>query len=1436
MGAKDGAGRKRPLQQVSREEAKKKGEMQPKEAHTSATLAGASIAPDLLAAADAAAHPQVDTKPSKKAPAKNTPLNEKAAAPIEELPEEKGLAPAPINAGGAYIGSARPGSASMTLKPTGMQVYWNLASVDSSVREQAAATLVSELVKDQQASENRDGAADGGKASVRGCAPGVQYALRRLVRGLGSGNKGARQGFALALSQVLNVVPSLSGDSLLELINKELDLSASAKGQDARDVYLGRIFAYGAIVRSPYLVSAAQTEEQVHLAGALVQATLELGEKKSFLRECAAQVALELLHKLPASAVGQLLSADQSALSLWLSSSEGSSPESLLLALRLWQWGKLSDEARAQIALLPSSGLVQDLFSVPHLEKLLEQLKGASHSHPRLHSVWFALSELLLSRFDSGSEAAGKKNKKTKKDSGEKGNGPAGACGPTELASLWAVVVEGGLLQSKSHERKVLAMELLRALLLPHLTAAHAPAVLSVRFLRCILDSLRDANSLLHSEARHLLQNLLGWVASGEDSSMRRVALLTALQTQSGGAFDKVTKTDTVKKLKEGMDDAGWQQYLSSLKADFLRGEKDAAGEEADADDAPSTSGPSGDAKRLWALDQMVAVCRQTQGGSRDRLRVVMDTARFLAAAGLFEIEADGGLDELQGLVNKGLLSRSVRDAAASRMLSLLGEATSNVGKGKRAPVGADGESEEKAKRDPLVELAEFVERVESSSGAEYVRELLDEDREALVQLRGLTKKIEKKLASAEGPVVERLSSLRALVIHLQLATLLEPGSAGEIATELEGIYKGAFVKSKKAEAGPPYMDVLVDVLLSLLARPSAAVRDAVDQVFKAFSSDLTPTGLADLLRVLRRQPGSKRWKKAADAKSEGADADEDSDADEDVLSEEDDEEEEEEGGDEGAAEEGAESDEGGEEAGPLQISDDEVEADSDGEGGSGGGGGDESEEFSDMDDDTMFRVDRALAAVLRETKKEKQRSGKAGERSRAEAARHFQYRVLALLDAFLKRHSERGLVLAAVLPLVSALQRAIKAGADGAPLADKIQALLRSRFFEGGPKYPRGAEVDTTAVRELLAKAFKHAASSHNGKVAAAAGGAGLYFIKVLNGTTPGLDRTGDADVAAAFRATFQAFFARRSRLSRAFFGEAFSRHPWLARAMAGDLLDQCEAARSEFLRTEAMQLLAAVLKNKASQPKSGRSVSDTPPVSSSVCPPTFPEALEPRRAQLDHLLAAIPRASFTKVARKAEALKFVCAALGALPRLYPDSELQQLVTPGAIIGAAQKAKEADPDAKKLTSLLDNVIALAGAGKKKGGKAGGKKKEGKAGQGKEGAGKGGNVQEEVEVEKGGARRKEVVVNGSGGPQRGTKRGLADGEEKKGVADRMEQLRAAKAAKVGTASDGQKKGDALAGRGSAVPRKKVSGDVRRRLKAVAKKGASAPGRKEKVEQ
>ena len=53
------------------------------------------------------------------------------------------------------------------------------------------------------------------------------YVLKRLVRGLGSGRQGARQGFALALTALLGARPSLSPASVLELMDQHLPFSKS---------------------------------------------------------------------------------------------------------------------------------------------------------------------------------------------------------------------------------------------------------------------------------------------------------------------------------------------------------------------------------------------------------------------------------------------------------------------------------------------------------------------------------------------------------------------------------------------------------------------------------------------------------------------------------------------------------------------------------------------------------------------------------------------------------------------------------------------------------------------------------------------------------------------------------------------------------------------------------------------------------------------------------------------------------------------------------------------------------------------------------------------------------------------------------------------------------------------------------------------------------
>ena len=51
--------------------------------------------------------------------------------------------------------------------------------------------------------------------------------LKRLMRGLGSGRQGARQGFALALAALLGAQPGVSPMSIMDLMDQHLPFSKS---------------------------------------------------------------------------------------------------------------------------------------------------------------------------------------------------------------------------------------------------------------------------------------------------------------------------------------------------------------------------------------------------------------------------------------------------------------------------------------------------------------------------------------------------------------------------------------------------------------------------------------------------------------------------------------------------------------------------------------------------------------------------------------------------------------------------------------------------------------------------------------------------------------------------------------------------------------------------------------------------------------------------------------------------------------------------------------------------------------------------------------------------------------------------------------------------------------------------------------------------------
>ena len=57
--------------------------------------------------------------------------------------------------------------------------------------------------------------------------PLQSYALKRLARGLASSRHGARQGFALALTQLLTQIPAIETEEVLKLLSEELKTSST---------------------------------------------------------------------------------------------------------------------------------------------------------------------------------------------------------------------------------------------------------------------------------------------------------------------------------------------------------------------------------------------------------------------------------------------------------------------------------------------------------------------------------------------------------------------------------------------------------------------------------------------------------------------------------------------------------------------------------------------------------------------------------------------------------------------------------------------------------------------------------------------------------------------------------------------------------------------------------------------------------------------------------------------------------------------------------------------------------------------------------------------------------------------------------------------------------------------------------------------------------
>ncbi|XP_043711070.1 rDNA transcriptional regulator pol5-like [Telopea speciosissima] len=1102
----------------------------------------------------------------------------------------------------AHETSAPLPSASSGLPEFHISVFKDLAAADSSIREAAAEALVTELQEVQKAfrklgkkgidegcfqleAENDDG--------FKNCAPSLRYAIRRLIRGVSSSRECARQGFALGLTILVGSIPCIKVDSVMKLIGDLLEVSSSMKGQEARDCLLGRLFAYGALAQSGRIAKVWNSDKNTHLAKEFTCIVISLASKKRYLQEPAVSVILELIEQLPAEALlSHVLEAP--GLNEWFEgAAEVGNPDALLLALKLRE--KVSVDNKQFYKLLPFPFSANKLFTTDHLSSLTICFKESTFCQPRVHSVWLVLINMLLPDIASQEEDAALGLNSTKKTKRSRKCNSSDEDIMKNLHCFCEVVVEGALLAS-SHDRKHLAFEVL-LFLLPRLPASCVQIVLSHKLLHCLMDILSTKDSWLYKLAQHFVKELSDWVRNDDD---RRVAVIMALQKHSGGRFDCITRTKTVRDLvAEFKTGSGCMLFVQNLMNMFVdesptvdepsdqsqtTDDNSEMGSVVDKDSAGSLATP--DYLKSWVIDSLPRVLKYLKLDPEAKFRVQKKIMKFLAVQGLFS--ASLGTEvmsfELQEKFRwpKAATSNPLCRMCIEQLQLLLANAQKEE--------GFPSVSNDLEPKDLGSYFMRFLNTLCDIPSVSLFWSLSNEDGKAFRRLRAMELWLaQEERNNGPGPAANKLHAVRYLLFQLLLQILLRPGEFSEAVSELIICCKKAFGfpdlldssgEDDESDSGemPELMDVLLDTLLSLLPQSSAPMRSAVEQVFKYFCNNVTDAGLIRMLRVIKKD-----LKPARHQPVDSKDDDDDEHEDEDLF----------------GIEEAEETDEVEE----LETGDSDDEANDSEEMGQVETAGEELPGASDdsdggMDDDAMFRMDSYLAQIFKEKKNQA-----GGETAQSQLVL-FKLRVLSLLEIYLHENPGKSQVLTVFSYLIQAFVN-LHTTEGSEQLEQRIWGILQKKIFKA-KEYPKGEHIQQSNLESLLEKNLKWASKPFKRKrfaanpskkkqpaswarhkmIAALAQNSTFWILKIIYAKD--LSESKTQKVLDIFQRVLLCYFdSKKSQLKSDFVKEVFRRQPWIGHQLFGFLLEKCGNAKSEFRRVEGLDLIEEVLKLSVSGPE---------------------------------------------------------------------------------------------------------------------------------------------------------------------------------------------------------------------------------------------------------
>ncbi|XP_064619213.1 myb-binding protein 1A-like protein [Lineus longissimus] len=864
-----------------------------------------------------------------------------------------------------------------------------------------------------------------GKHGAKGLCTELEYSIDRLVRGAGSGREMARVGYTVALTNILRTFNDVTEDLVLASFKENLKFPKQEAKYDQSQVLLGKVMVFTSLV-----VSERLHKSSVENIEFVVSGLLKIINEKSILKQLCINCLIELCKRTSAKVFSHtvlpLLSTDLKK--GWMNCD----PNDLHLVWSL---------AKSQPQTFGAKFLVEywnekEILCDANLPKIADVTMQSASSQPCVHPMCIDILQEAM------------KNEELFK-------------------KYWSCIIDGALLTAQN-SKKVLAYKLAEETLKRAQSAGTVRTVLSKGILDNLCAHCPVKNNPLHGYAMQLSESIVRTAKRLDDHSVQLVVIKLLLSSPLSYRFDHLTKTKTIHSL------------ISLLKGDAVKSLAEICMQMFQGERVFGSKNIDIGSQQQWAASTLTSLITST-GLDRE---TVLSILQFLFLNAYFGVKGSSkNIPHCSAMASKENANHKSAEIAFSKSLDHL------MMYQPKTTLGQDGESEGQPQKhaymDTLFDVIQYAKvLLQHPDVATPKRQWSTEEKEEWTKSLQLIESIPKDHRSLEDVAFQLLTMNTVLELFKETEDVLE------VLADMRICYKKATKKRRKSVGlksdEPEWLDVMVELFLSLLSRPSHLSRTVVSSTYRMLCPHMTRGAFSILTGVFKDdKEGEEGLIGFEDDEDIGESDVEDSESEKESEDDDDEEEDEEDDDDDSGNEEDDSVDPALRRAVQAAL-------------GKAANNSEDEESDSDMSDSAMMRIDDALAEAFKSQSKRKLAKDKEEKKNQL---RHFRMRCLDLVVLQLK-HGHNSTSMGMLLDLIQCVLELLELTVNDKkeqPLYHKIREVLNVTLKQKKVVIDVEAEDFVDALKSYIAYSKKVSVSvlpviEYIGKV-------GALIVKVATG-----------------------------------------------------------------------------------------------------------------------------------------------------------------------------------------------------------------------------------------------------------------------------------------------------------------------------------------------